>query len=234
MTYELLGTSSRPVRVFLLVNVRLYRDGIIYALSQCADVEVVGAAETLVPGFMQQIQARVPDVLLVEASMIRNQPDIAATASTLPSCRVVAFGLLDDDRDIIECVEHGVAGFISRDGTPEQLVKTILNVSRGEFMCSPRDVALLMQRIRTSSRLLQGLDGPAVLTSREQQVVALVDEGLSNKDIASRLGIELSTVKNHIHNVLSKLHATRRSQAAARMRSSISDGRPVERIDLKI
>jgi DNA-binding NarL/FixJ family response regulator len=65
-------------------------------------------------------------------------------------------------------------------------------------------------------------EATSCLTLREQQVIALVDNGLSNKDIAQRLGIELSTVKNHIHNILSKLHTTRRGQAAASVRRRLS------------
>ena len=217
MTGHVPLTSPNRVRVFLVADVRLYRDGIVHAFADHVGVEVVGAASPMLPDCEQEIQRAAPAVLLIEGSAIRGDSLVARIDSIVPGCRVVAFGVVDDEREVISCVQHGVAGFVSREAALDQLVEIIQSVARGEFSCSPRETALLLRGVR--SLVADGRPGtPSCLTHREQQVLALVDNGMSNKDIAQRLGIELSTVKNHIHNILSKLHTTRRGEAAASIR----------------
>ena len=118
----------------------------------------------------------------------------------------------------MRCAEAGVAAFVMGDATAQQLVATMLGCACGEFHCSPRVAAMLVRRV---SALAQGVVEDRCdddLTPRERTIVGLIDDGLSNKEIARRLGIELSTVKNHVHRILEKLHASRRAQAAAHFR----------------
>jgi two-component system, NarL family, nitrate/nitrite response regulator NarL len=224
MTCHVLVTSPSRIRVFLVADIRLYRDGIVHALADNPDVEVVGAASPMVPDCEHQIERAAPAVLLIEGSAIRRDSLVTRIDSIVAGCRVVAFGVIDDEREVIHCVEQGVAGFVSRDAALDQLVEIIRSVARGEFSCSPRETALLLQSVRSLAADRRP-EATSCLTLREQQVIALVDNGLSNKDIAQRLGIELSTVKNHIHNILSKLHTTRRGQAAASVRRPLSADR---------
>jgi DNA-binding NarL/FixJ family response regulator len=224
MTCHALATSPGRIRVFLVADIRLYRDGIVRAFADNPDVEVVGAASPMLPDCEQLIQRAEPAVLLIEGSAIHDESLVKRIDSIAPGCRVVAFGVIDDERELIHCVEQGVAGFVSRDAALEQLVEIIQSVARGEFSCSPRETALLVQGVRSLAADRRP-GAPSCLTLREQQVIALVDTGLSNKDIAQRLGIELSTVKNHIHNIVSKLHTTRRGQAAASVRRTSSSSR---------
>ena len=93
------------------------------------------------------------------------------------------------------------------------------SVARGEMLCSPRLAATLLRRVATLARGTRRL-GPVQLTPRELEIVELIDEGLSNKAIATRLSIELATVKNHVHNILEKLEVSSRAAAAARVRAS--------------
>jgi two-component system, NarL family, nitrate/nitrite response regulator NarL len=224
MTRHVPVTSRSRIRVFLVADIRLYRDGIVHALSENPGVAIVGAASPLLPDCEDQIQRAEPAVLLIEGSAIHDDALVTRIDSIAPGCRVVAFGVINDEREVIHCVERGVAGFVSRDAALEQLVEIIQSVARGEFSCSPRESALLIQGVRSLAADRRP-GAPSCLTLREQQVIALVDNGLSNKDIAQRLGIELSTVKNHIHNILSKLHTTRRGQAAASVRLTPSADR---------
>jgi DNA-binding NarL/FixJ family response regulator len=92
-------------------------------------------------------------------------------------------------------------------------------VTRGEFLCSPGTAATLLRRVAALAAERHTADNGARLTPREQQVVRLIDEGLSNKEIARRLSIEVRTVKNHVHSILEKLQVRRRGEAAARMRA---------------
>jgi DNA-binding NarL/FixJ family response regulator len=102
----------------------------------------------------------------------------------------------------------------------DDIVAATTAVVRGETACSPRVAATLLRRVADRARE-RPYSEFAPLTSRERQVVALIDEGLSNKEIAARLCIELSTVKNHVHNLLEKLGARGRAEAAARVRVAL-------------
>ena len=99
----------------------------------------------------------------------------------------------------------------------DDLTSTIISVTRGELLCSPRVAATLLRRV---GALANGARAPHALrglTFREREVLDLIDGGLSNKEIAVRLHIEVATVKNHVHNLLEKLHVTSRAQAAAQL-----------------
>lgn len=211
--------SPHQVRVMVLADVQLYREGLTRLLGENESIVVVGAGPT-----DRECLARIgnerPDVVLLEAGAACQPAFVREIERAAPDAKVLAYGVLDEDRQALSCAEAGVAAFVSGEATGEQLVSTILGVARGEFSCSPRFAAALVQRVRT---LAQGL-APAAedfrLTGRERGILTLIDEGLSNKEIAARLGIEVCTVKNHVHHILEKLHATRRSQAVARSRRS--------------
>jgi DNA-binding NarL/FixJ family response regulator len=159
------------------------------------------------------------EVVLVDAT----GPDgvHAARALTASGCdaRLVAVGASERDEDVISYAEAGFQGFVAREGTVSDVVAAVESVVRGETVCSPRIAATLLRRV--ASTAWTGAPQAARLTGRERQIVALIDEGLSNKEIAARLCIEVSTVKNHVHNVLEKLGVRRRSEAAARLRTLV-------------
>jgi DNA-binding NarL/FixJ family response regulator len=167
-----------------------------------------------------KVVAASPDIVLAESSAVQNRSIAKCIAPMIPNPPVVAFGLLDDESEIIHCIEAGAAGFVSRDATFDQLFEVIDCVARGEFRCSARETALLLKRVSTSATW--GSQGSSVtgLSDREVQVLGLVDQGLSNKEIARQLSIEVSTVKNHVHNILSKVGVGARGQAAARLRNA--------------
>jgi DNA-binding NarL/FixJ family response regulator len=208
----------QPVRVIVLADVRLYREGLTRLLGENESIVVRGAGPTDRDG-LASIRSERPDVVVLEAGSACSPALVREIERAAPDAKLVAYGVVDEERQALECAEAGVAAFVSGEATGEQLVSTILGVARGEFSCSPRFAAALVQRVRAlaQGRAPAAEDSP--LTRRERGILALIDEGLSNKEIATRLGIEVSTVKNHVHHILEKLHATRRSQAAARARS---------------
>jgi len=107
---------------------------------------------------------------------------------------------------------------VPRDGTLADLRAVIESVARGEVVCSPRIAASLLRRIADLAAEREPPPPELRLTSREIEIVELIDQGLSNKEIAQRLSIALPTVKNHVHSILDKLHVHRRAEAAARLR----------------
>jgi DNA-binding NarL/FixJ family response regulator len=116
------------------------------------------------------------------------------------------------------CVECGVVGFVPRDASLSDLVSTIESALCGEANVSPRLAASLMRRLASIARQRSPAAVATHLTQREQEILAMLGEGLSNKQIAARLIIEVATVKNHVHNILSKTKLNRRSEAAALLR----------------
>jgi DNA-binding NarL/FixJ family response regulator len=214
--WETPDESQTPVRVMVLAAVRLYREGLARLLEADSRLLLMGA-EPIDDDGLGRILASRPDVVLLEAAVACQTTLVRNLARQAPGIKVVAYGVQDEEQQALRCAEAGVSAFVMGDATAQELVATILACACGEFHCSPRLAALLVRRV---SALAQGLEDypDADLTPRERTIVGLIDDGLSNKEIARRLGIELSTVKNHVHRLLEKLHASRRAQAAAHFR----------------
>jgi DNA-binding NarL/FixJ family response regulator len=211
------GAVGMPIRVMVLADVQLYREGLSRLLSAEESIVLAGAGP--INGHaLERIVATRPDVVLLEGPAACETMIVQDLAKLAPEIKVLAYGVQDEERQALRCAEFGVAAFVMADATGQELIGAILGLARGEFRCSPRVAAMLVRRV---SALAQGRgQDPRQerLTPRECCIVKLIDEGLSNKEIARRLGIELSTVKNHVHHILEKLHALRRAQAAAQFR----------------
>lgn len=132
---------------------------------------------------------------------------------TMPAVHIVGFGVREDEHEILTCAQAGLSGYVPCDASVDELVARIDSVARGELLCTPRMASMLFRRLAHHAA-----EPPPVaavdLTVREREVLTLIDRGLSNKEIAVRLRIELSTVKNHVHKLLEKLNVTSRLQAA--------------------
>jgi two-component system nitrate/nitrite response regulator NarL len=135
-----------------------------------------------------------------------------------PEVRIVAVGLQDTDQEIVKCVEAGIEGFATRRQSLSETLVVIRSVARGETFCSPTIAATLVRHVAALAHTRNGQAPLARLTARELEVLRLIDGGMSNKQIAHRLSIELSTVKNHVHSVLDKLDARGRGEAVAVLR----------------
>jgi two-component system, NarL family, nitrate/nitrite response regulator NarL len=201
------------IRVLIVGAVRLYRDGIAHALGLEDGLAVAGAAGSADEA-RDLIEALDPDVVLVDLAM----PDGLEFVRRLTSerRRVVVLSVPDRDREILACAEAGVAGLVTRDGSFADLVAAIVSAARGELTCSPYVAALLLRRVASLVSTQPARGGH--LTVREREVVTLLEERLSNKEIARRLHIEVATVKNHVHNIFEKLHIERRADVAAALR----------------
>ncbi|MDX6680344.1 MAG: hypothetical protein QOG94_383 [Solirubrobacteraceae bacterium] len=207
------------VLVYIVGAVRVYRDGLARELDGRSDLRVVGSAASAEEA-RGQIESLGPDVVLVDTSTPAGVDVARRLAGATSGTKLVALAAAEDDRTVIACAEAGVSAFVAAAGTLDDIVAATKAVVRGEAACSPRVAATLLRRVADGARE-HPLGEFAPLTSRERQVVALIDDGLSNKEIAARLGIELSTVKNHVHNLLDKLGARGRAEAAARVRIAL-------------
>ena len=214
------SATVQPLRVFVLSDVRLYSEGLAALLAAEPSILVVGAG-ALDSGTRPRIVEANPHILLVDATALRHVEFIREVRAAVPGALIVACGVSEEREEIIACAEHGAAGYVARDASADDLVKVVRSVERGELPCSPRIAAMLFRRMAMPIRDGR-IDLGQPLTARERQVTALIDRGMSNKEIAASLGIELATVKNHVHHILEKLDVRRRSAAAARMRHSLS------------
>jgi two-component system nitrate/nitrite response regulator NarL len=203
------------VQVFIVADVSVHRDGLQELLEREARIHVIGAAAT-VPESIAEITDLVPDVVLLDVVGENRVAAITALVHAIPGVKVIACAVPETEQDVIPCAEAGVAACLPRETPLTELGATIERVASGESIASPRVAAMLLRRVAT----LAARSSPEErLTAREGEILELIDDGLSNKQIARRLSIELSTVKNHVHNILDKLQVHRRSEAAAHMRA---------------
>jgi two-component system nitrate/nitrite response regulator NarL len=204
------------VRAYVLSNVRITRQALADVLSRNG-VDVV--AHTDCEGDVARtLDAARPDVALVDMAA-GGTPKLVRTIALKPhAVPAIAFALPEDVVQIIDCAEAGAAGFASSDESLEDLVATIASVARGEAACSPRIATKLLRHLAASAKHgTRPLDHS--LTARELEVAALLADGMTNKEIARGLSIEVATVKNHVHHILEKLGVHRRRDVRARARA---------------
>jgi two-component system nitrate/nitrite response regulator NarL len=202
--------------VFIVSEVRLYRDGLARLLRRDPRLDVVGSAGD-VPGALEAIAGleAPPAAVLLDVPAPAGLEGLRQIEATLPSAKVIVLNVSDaDEPAVIAWAEAGVGGLLARDVDVDDVAQAVSTTAGGGTVCSPRLAALLLRRLAKSS------EEPATspLTSREREIAALLEQGMSNKEIAARLEIELPTVKNHVHSILTKLKASRRGQAAAMLR----------------
>jgi DNA-binding NarL/FixJ family response regulator len=220
--------ETRHVRVLVLGNVRLFREGIALVVGAHDGLHLVGSA-ALDANLERLVREERPDVALLDAAAIRDGAVIQSLLTVDASLRVVAYGIVDEELDAVRCAEAGAAGYISREANADDLVTTILAVARGEFQCSARVTSLMFRRMATLVSESRAL-GPAMsLSARERQIATFINRGCANKEIATALGVEVSTVKNHVHHILEKLGVARRGQVAARVRHEADASPSIDR-----
>lgn len=209
----------RMIRLLLIAEVRLYRDGLAQALRRRAEVTVVGLAGEWLTG-VQLAADRSPDVVLLDVGV----PDVGAVTRALlthaPAAKVVGLGVAESEESVIACVEAGMTSYVPCEASIDDLVAVVESVVRGRLLWPANIVAALARRVSSLSTA-RNQANHARLTTREREVADQLDKGMSNKEIAARLHIEVPTVKNHIHKILEKLRARSRGEAAARLRSDV-------------
>ena len=199
---------TEPIRVLIVDDHALVREGLSQLLGAHPEFAVVGAFD----GGRQAVDAVVelaPDVVLMDVSM-PGMDGIAATRELLrrrPATRVVMLTSYAEDETVIAAVDAGASGYLLKDGESEDILKGVIVAARGEAPLAPRAArALLGARHRPPS--------DDHLTPREEEVLALVGNGLANKQIAARLGISEKTVKAHLTSVFQRIGVFSRTEAA--------------------
>ncbi|MFQ5881374.1 MAG: LuxR C-terminal-related transcriptional regulator [Candidatus Methylomirabilales bacterium] len=203
--------------VLIIHRNRLFREGLAFVLAQQQTMTVLGsvaeAGEVL--GELERLH---PDVIILDLCLPGRDGlgEARQIRGASPEVKILMVGLTELESDVLACIEAGAAGYLPQEASLEDLLNNIQAVAAGEALCSPKVASFLFSRIAEAARERERLRalGLAHLTRREREVIALIEEGLSNKEIAVRLQIEIQTVKNHVHNILDKLQLDGRREAA--------------------
>lgn len=212
-------SNGADIRILLVDDMPLFRHAIATLIADQPHLSVVGEAENGLHA-LEMARTLKPDLVLMDVEM----PVMGGVEATrrirdeMPNMKVVILTVSEADDPLFDAIRYGAHGYLLKDLRPEQLYELIRAVMRNETVLSPAIAGRLMREFRdrgTSRRtVLPEEDGP-VLTRREIQIMHLVSQGLSNKEIGVRLSITEGTVKNHVHNALEKLQLENRIQAAA-------------------
>jgi DNA-binding NarL/FixJ family response regulator len=214
--------TAPVVRLLVVAEVRLYREGIQNALAARSQFAVVGAVSDADQA-LKHIASHQPDVVILDMAT-RQSLEIARTIheqapAIKPEIKIVAFGVEELEGDVLACAEAGLSGYVPFDASVDDLVERVESVARGELLCTPRIAAALFRKMHGRRDPAGGQADALMLTSREREVLRLMNGGFSNKEIATRLYIEVCTVKNHVHHILDKLQVSSRAQAVMKLSS---------------
>ncbi|HEX6089621.1 MAG TPA: response regulator transcription factor [Gemmatimonadales bacterium] len=205
------------ISVLLIEDNRLLREGISAALASQPDFSV-RATPPPREKVLRQVREAPPHVALLD-SALGDQDSLrllAGIRKASPATRVIVMGLLPAPQDVVEFIEGGAAGFVMKDATIAEFHATIRAVANGASVLPSMLTATIFSHVAEhAERHPPSARRAGAMTRRERQVVGLLGKGLSNKEIAARLGIGLHTVKSHVHNVLDKLALHSRLQVAA-------------------
>lgn len=218
MLYGARVTDGR-ISVLVVARVRPYRDALASILRADPGFDVVGALPRA-PADLIGLDA---DVVVCDASGADALAMVSALLAAAPGVRILLVSVPDEDAELLPFAEVGVAGYVTCDQSFEDVIAAIGVVMRGELPCTPRIAGALARHVAALARQVRApvLADAALLTPREAEILLLIDRGMSNKQIAGMLHIELATVKNHVHNILHKLGVRRRGEAAARLRARV-------------
>ncbi|MFD8785544.1 response regulator [Kitasatospora sp. NPDC059599] len=214
MTESSAAGTNGSVRVFLLDDHEVVRRGVHDLLDAEPDLQVIGEAAT-VEQALTRVPALRPDVAVLDMRL----PDgdgvtvCRELRSRMPELACLILTSFDDEEALLDAIMAGAAGYVLKQISGTDLVSAVRTVASGQSMLDPGAATRLMARLRGDAVTEQRSDLPQ-LTEREREVLALVGEGLTNRQIGQRLYLAEKTVKNHISRLLAKLGVERRVQAA--------------------
>jgi DNA-binding NarL/FixJ family response regulator len=204
----------RDESILIIDDCTLYRENLaaIFALHGMA----VPSFAWDLPSLVTALHGTEPSVVLLNIETRGSALLLQAAMDIRPSLRVIVLGASEDNEsEIVACAEAGVAGYHMRTDSLEDLLVLIRKVAAGGTSCSPRVSAILLRRLSALASQRQPAAKELALTTREVQILRMLELGRSNQDIATQLAIAVHTVKNHVHSLLTKLGVSTRAEAAA-------------------
>jgi len=214
---------SQPprLRILLVDDQPLFRRALASLIGSQLDMLVVGEAEDGLDA-VDKVRRLSPDIVVMDVQMpgAGGVDGVRAIRAAGLDARIVMLTVSDDDEDLLESIKAGANGYLLKNIRPEQLFEDLRGLLRGEAPIAAGIAHKLLEALREAPSRARSISGAQVaqgteLTRREAEILGLVANGLSNKEIAGELTITEGTVKNHVHNALEKLHLSNRVQAAA-------------------
>ncbi|MGH9069084.1 MAG: response regulator [Acidimicrobiales bacterium] len=206
--------GEEPIRVLVADDQALFRRGLFVVLGAEGGIEVVAEAADGAEA-VAKVAELAPDVVLMDVRMPGvNGIEAARTISeTAPATKILMLTVSDDEDDLYEAVKAGACGYLLKEISVEEVAAAVRAVVRGQSLISPSMASKLLTEFATLSKRAEQRFPAPTLTNRELEVLSLAARGLSNRDIAEQLFISENTVKNHVRNILEKLHLHSRMQA---------------------
>lgn len=209
--------ERQNIRIAIFHSNRLFREGLSCCLTQVESITVVHSGASL-EGAPEILVSYNPDLLILQFDLFHREgfDGYAGLRALSSEFKTMVIEVPDNEEDILSCVEvGGASGYLLVDASIRDLTDNIMAIMRGETLCSPRVASLAFCRMSRLARQISESRSVNMgcLTKRETEIIALIEGGLSNKEIAVRLHVEVSTVKNHVHNVLDKLQLHDRRSA---------------------
>jgi len=208
-----------PVKVLVVDDHTLFRRGIAAVLANEESLEVVGEASDGLEA-IEKAKEIAPDVILMDLNMPRcsGLDAIQALQAEMPQVNILVLTVSEMEADLFAAVKFGATGYILKKAEPEELIHAILHIARGGVIVSPLMATKLLTEFKdltagVERKPIENAD--ADLSPREGEVLELVAQGATNKEIANSLFISENTVKTHLRSIMEKLHLANRSQAAA-------------------
>jgi DNA-binding NarL/FixJ family response regulator len=209
---------TKPISIVLIEDNRMLREGLASLIREQPGFHVLAASANIIEA-LQKVREAKPRIVLVDFGL-QNHDSLRLTATLrgeVPEAKVIVMGLLPLHEDVADFVRAGASGFVMKDASLDEFLGTIRAVAAGNDVLPTELTGSLFSQI--AHRAIEGGKSPVLeavrLTQRERQVVELIGEGLSNKEIAARLHVAIHTVKSHVHNVLEKLALHTRLEVAA-------------------
>lgn len=204
----------KAIKLMVVDDQNLFREGLVRILGSQADMEVIAQASNGREALEQAKRTR-PDVILLDIRM-PEMDGLEATKlikETVPEAKVIILTVSDSESDVFEALKNGAVGYLVKSMRAETLFQKVRDIAQGEVALSPLLASRVLEEFgRLKRREERNFGG---LSEREREVLGMVMRGNSNKEIAEALHLAESTVKRHLHNILSKLHAKNRAEAAA-------------------
>jgi two-component system, NarL family, nitrate/nitrite response regulator NarL len=209
---DTLSDRRASISIAIVSDVRFIREALVEIFRGSGRVNIVGAVAEFDASFEKFLTLQ-PDIVLIDTAFPSALVHVRRTKQIAPRLHIIALALADREDDVIAWAESGISGYIPRSAGLNELLPILDATLRGEQACSPRVASGLMRRVAAGWSPAQ-TNEPLQLTRRESEILQLINEGLSNKEISKHLMIAVATTKSHVHSLLAKLGLNSRRQAA--------------------
>lgn len=211
---------KQPIKVVIVDDHPLFRTGVARTLEETGRFEIVGQGASADDAVRLAREVR-SDILLLDLSMPGGGLDAArAISATTTAMKIIVLTASESDDDLLSALRAGAHGYVVKGVSSSALVDAIIGVANGEGYVSPALAARLLTEMRPSKSAASSENPLSELTPREEEILGLVGQGQSNKEIGRKLNLQEKSVKHHMTRILDKLHVRNRTEAALFLRDS--------------